>query len=248
MRYFLNKKLILIFILFINLNIFADLYIVDYRFNFYFYFLKLDNFYKLVYQMQLSEIYLGKKYSYYPKENLDIRIANSAGELGDMLKLPSWIDSYYSDYKIYFQPPASLISQQLLQKAVFTEYASYFIDSYTFNRCPKWFNRVMAIYLYSEYSNRYSNFIFNEMKLSKFEDFSNFEKNYQNYELANEFSDLSELFIIFLNSEYGKSFTDDLLKSLHNNGNFNEIILSKTGMKIEEVYEIEFIKKSGLSK
>ncbi len=232
----LNKILFIFFIILINFSLFGETYTYK-RFTFYYKSIDSNLLTNLIDIFDESENFFLKEFNYIPSENIDIKICSSIDEMKQKLNINYWIGGYYLYGNIYLQPLEILIKKKLLKKIIFIEYSHYFIDSFTGNNCPLWFNEMLSYNYFNSVIN-YDNIPEKEIKIiSDYSKFIDLKKNLKNMDLMDKFYHTAILFADYLNNIYGGNFNKKILILLCEKKTFDESILILFNKDIKKLYE-----------
>jgi hypothetical protein len=191
--------------------------------------------------LQQAEQLLSDLFNYVPMENFDIIILDGVWEMRSAFGLGPWIGAYYKDFKSYLQPIEVLKKREILERIVFIEYAHYFFDSYTTNKCPAWFNEMCSFFLYLYVTAESLDRQPAEFKFTSLHDFTDLAFNLKSADRMHAFYNYSVWFHLFLKTEYDIIAFSHLLPIMHEGASLEESVRQSTGKSLQVIFEEEFL-------
>ncbi|MBN1899636.1 MAG: hypothetical protein JW827_12745 [Spirochaetes bacterium] len=188
-----------------------------------------------------AQDFFKEKFSFAPFENVTLKISGSVNDFTSALRVPYWVGGWYQERTIYLQPLDVLIKKNVLKKIIFTEYAHFYFESYTFFECPGWFNEMLAVTYFYDYSHEPLPLFQKSKLLEQFEDFIDLKRNLRSKNYTKDFFLHAIHFTHFLSQTYGEHFIRDILKAMHQGNSFSNVIKKKTGRSIKDIYEKDFM-------
>jgi len=190
-------------------------------------------------ELDQSSQFLKRLFHYQPKEIFEIKVAENLSSYQEQ-GFPLWLGGFYAQQSAFIQPVKVLINKSVFKKTIFIEYAHFFIDSYSRERCPDWLNEMLSLYFYYQYVSLTVPFEPKNQRLCQFKDFKNLQKNLKEHSLSEAFFKNSLLFAFFIEKKNGGFFWIELLSHMKKGTSLEKAFLKKTKQSIQKVYENDF--------